>query len=197
VGRSPERMRSFKTQDAFRKWLEKHHATEKELILRLYKVHARDKGIGHREALDEALCFGWIDGVVRSLDADSFSQRFTPRKAKSNWSAVNIKRVKELEAEGRMRPAGMAAFQARDTTKPAPYSFENRGVQLDPALETRFRKNKKAWTYWDNRPPGYKRTMTWMVMSGKKEDTRLRRLDMLIRHCEKGVPIPLNAKDRV
>src|SRR4051812_24346336 len=108
--------RSFKTQASFRQWLEKNHAKVNELELRLFKVHARQRGIGYREALDEALCFGWIDGVRRSLDDDSFTQRYTPRKAKSNWSAVNIKRVRELEADGRMHPAGRAAFERRGTS---------------------------------------------------------------------------------
>src|SRR5688572_2233581 len=115
---------SFRTQKDFRDWLEKHHDSEKELMMRLFKVHARARGIGYREALDEALCYGWIDGVRRSLDEDSFTQRFTPRKKKSNWSAVNIKRVKELRKEGRMCEPGLAAFNARDATAVAPYSFE-------------------------------------------------------------------------
>jgi uncharacterized protein YdeI (YjbR/CyaY-like superfamily) len=110
---------AFRTSEAFRSWLEENHAVETELWIRLYKVHARAKGIGYREALDESLCFGWIDGVRRSLDADSFAQRFTPRKPKSNWSATNLKRVKELEAEGRMHPAGRAAL-ARYAGKAAP-----------------------------------------------------------------------------
>ena len=102
--------RSFRTREDFRAWLEKNHATENELTIRLFKVHAKDRGIGYREALDEALSFGWIDGVRRGLDDDSFTTRFTPRKKRSNWSAVNIKRAKELEAEGRMNAAGLAAW---------------------------------------------------------------------------------------
>ena len=108
--------KSFRTREDFRAWLERHHASESELMLRLFKVHASRRGMGYREALDEALCYGWIDGVRRSLDEDSFTQRFTPRKAKSNWSSVNLKRVKELIAEGRMHPAGLQAFEARDAT---------------------------------------------------------------------------------
>src|SRR5688572_10006189 len=116
--------KAFKTQADFRNWLEKNHASEKELVMRLFKVHARDRGIGYREALDEALCYGWIDGVRRALDEDSITQRFTPRQKKSNWSAVNIKRVKELQKEGRMCAPVLAAFNARDATAVSPYSFE-------------------------------------------------------------------------
>src|SRR3954468_15639715 len=106
--------KSFKTQADFRQWLEENHSSKEELIIRLFRVHAKDRGIGYREMLDEALCFGWIDGIKRSYDSDSFTHRLTPRKKKSNWSAVNIKRVKELIADGKMHPAGLAAYEARD-----------------------------------------------------------------------------------
>src|SRR5881394_963144 len=125
--------KSFKTQAAFRAWLEKNHAKVPELIVRMFRVHAKHRGIGYREVLDEALCFGWIDGIKKSYDPDSFTHRMTPRKKKSNWSAVNIKRAKELIAEGKMHAAGLAAFEARDKVAVAPYSFENRHVTLDAA----------------------------------------------------------------
>src|SRR5437867_13144220 len=117
--------RAFKTQGELRMWLERNHKSETELIVRCYKVHAKDRGIGYKEGLDQALCFGWIDGVRRSIDDDSFSVRLTPRKPKSNWSRVNIKRATELEAEGQMHAAGLEAFRARDKISSAPYSFEN------------------------------------------------------------------------
>jgi uncharacterized protein YdeI (YjbR/CyaY-like superfamily) len=181
--------KSFRTRAEFRAWLEKHHAKEKELILRLYKVHAKDRGIGYREALDEALCFGWIDGVRRSLDDVSFTQRFTPRKPKSNWSAVNIKRVKELESEGLMCEPGLAAFRARTTISSAPYSFENRDITFDANAEKTFRANKRAWKFFQEQAPWYRRTTTFWVMSAKKEETRAKRLAELMSRCAKGARV--------
>lgn len=182
--------RSFKTQADFRAWLEKNHASEKELMMRLYKVHARDKGIGYREALDEALCFGWIDGVRKAFDADSYLQRFTPRTAKSYWSAVNIKRATELDAEGRMHEAGLAAFEQRDQSAKARYSFEHRPQTLSPEIETRFRANKKAWAYWESCPPYYKRVISFYVMGAKREETRQRRLENVMRYSAQGERLP-------
>ncbi len=112
--------KALKTQADFRKWLAKNHDSKSELVLRLFKVHALHKGIGYKQALEEALCWGWIDGVVRALDADSFQQRYTPRKAKSNWSPVNIKRMKQLIAQKMVQPSGLAAFKRRGSPKPAP-----------------------------------------------------------------------------
>jgi uncharacterized protein YdeI (YjbR/CyaY-like superfamily) len=174
------RPRAFKTQKDFRAWLSKNHATKTELIMRLFKVHAKHRGIGYREALDEALCWGWIDGIVRRLDEDSFQQRFTPRKAKSNWSSVNIKRVKELIAEGKVAKPGLAAFARRDKTEPAPYSFENRDrIRLAPAFVKRFKAEPRAWKFFEALPPGYKRLMVYRVMSAKREETRERRFAQL------------------
>ena len=178
--------KSFRTQQDFRDWLEKNHASEKELMMRLFKVHARERGIGYREALDEALCYGWIDGVRRSLDEDSFTQRFTPRKKKSNWSAVNIKRVKELQKEGRMCAPGLAAFSARDATAVAPYSFEAKTVELDPALVRKLRANKRAWEFFQSLAPGYRRVSIFWVMSGKREETRVKRFATLVEHWVQG-----------
>jgi uncharacterized protein YdeI (YjbR/CyaY-like superfamily) len=185
------KQKSFRTEADFRAWLEKHHASEKELMMRLFKVHARAKGIGYKEALDEALCFDWIDGVRRSLDANSFTQRFTPRRAKSNWSSVNIKRVGELAAEGRMHAAGLAAFKAREKHAKAPYSFEQGPQQLDPAFEKRLRADKRAWSFWESCPPYYKRVVSFYIMSAKRKATRQRRFDTVLRYLAKGERIPL------
>jgi len=182
--------RSFSTRDKFRKWLEKHHAKKKELILRTFKVHAKRKGIGYKEALDEALCFGWIDGVRRGLDEDSFTTRLSPRKAKSNWSAVNIKRAKELIAEGRICPPGLAAFNARNEYAIAPYSFEHGALTLAAAFEKQLRENKKAWTYWQARPPYYRKVTTFWVMSAKRDATRAKRFATLLECSAKGTKIP-------
>jgi len=188
--------RSFRTRDAFRSWLEKHHGTKKELILRLFRVHAKERGIGYREALDEALCFGWIDGVRRSHDDHSFTTRFTPRKPKSNWSAVNIKRANELEAGGRMHSAGLAAFRKRDVTRAAPYSFESKPLTLDAAMEKKFRANKVGWEFFQSQAPWYKRTSVFYVMSAKREETRAKRLDLLIGWSSKGKRIPQLTSNR-
>lgn len=153
--------------------------------MRLFKVHARHRGIGYREALDEALCFGWIDGVRRALDEDSFTQRFTPRKTKSNWSAVNVKRYRELASEGRVREAGAAAF-ARWDGKQAPYSFESTPRALSPEFARRFREKKRAWAFWERQPAGYRRVMTHWVMSAKREETREKRFVALLRESAAG-----------
>jgi uncharacterized protein YdeI (YjbR/CyaY-like superfamily) len=182
--------KAFRTSEEFRAWLEKNHASVTELDMRLFKTHAKQRGIGYREALDEALCFGWIDGVRRSLDADSFTQRFTPRKKKSNWSRVNIKRATELDAEGRMHSAGLAAFRARNAIAVAPYSFENRSVRLDAAAEKKFRANKRAWEFYQAQAPWYRRTTAFWVMSAKREETRARRLASLIERSAKETRAP-------
>src|SRR5262249_45717517 len=152
-------------------WLAKNHDREQELLLRLFKVHAKHRGIGYREALDESLCWGWIDGVVRRLDDDSFLQRYTPRRPKSNWSAVNIERMKELIAQGRVAKPGLAAFERRGKTAPAPYSFENRDIALAPALVKRFKTEPKAWAFFVALPPGYKRLMVFRVMPAQRHAT--------------------------
>lgn len=177
--------KAFRTQKDFRAWLAKHHASEKELIVRLYKVHAKHKGIGYREALDEALCWGWIDGIVRRLDEDSFQQRFTPRKAKSNWSAVNIRRMKTLIAEGQVAQPGLDAFKRRGSTKPAPYSYETTELKLAPAFMKRFKAEPKAWSFFEALPPGFKRLMVFRVMDAKREETRERRFAQLLERCRK------------
>ena len=182
---------AFATAAAFRAWLAKHHASSKELFVRCFKTSAGHLGLGHREALDEALCFGWIDGVRRSLDAESFSVRFSPRKPRSKWSLVNIRRVGELEAAGRMRKPGLAVFRARDESDPRRYSFESKPVALDPALEKRLRANGRAWRYFQEQAPWYRRTSSFWVMSAKREETRERRLGILLDCCARGMRIPV------
>ena len=182
--------RAFRSAAAFRAWLEAHHDSESELVVRLYKVHAKDKGLTYSDALDEALCFGWIDGVRRGGDDESFSIRFTPRKARSTWSAVNIRRATELEAEGRMHESGLAAFRKRSAERSGIYAYENRQTDLAPHHEKALRSNKNAWNYFEAQPPWYRRTSIYWVMSAKKEETRERRLATLIQFSSKGKPIP-------
>ena len=181
---------AFRNPGAFRAWLERNHASETELVVKLYKVHAREKGLTYQDALDEALCFGWIDGVRRGGDDESFSIRFTPRKARSTWSAVNIKRATELEAAGRMRESGLAAFRRRTAEKSGIYAYENRETALSPAYAKKLRSNKTASKFFESQPPWYRRTCSHWVMSAEKEETRERRLASLIQFSSKGKPIP-------
>jgi len=183
--------RSFASGAAFRAWLERHHATATELDVKIWKTHAKHRGMGYAEALDEALAFGWIDGVRRSIDADSFRIRFTPRKKGSRWSLVNVRHVARLEAAGRMHAAGLAAFRARDPEDPRRYSFEARPVTLSPAFARKFRARAAAWRYFSARPPWYRRTSTHWVMSAKRGETRERRLAELIARSEEGKTIRL------
>ncbi|HWC73746.1 MAG TPA: YdeI/OmpD-associated family protein [Gemmatimonadales bacterium] len=136
--------------------------------------------------MEEALCWGWIDGVVRSLDADSFEQRYSPRKAKSNWSRVNIARMRQLIASGKAAPPGIAAFERRDKIAAAPYSFENRHITLSPAFLKRLKANPKAWKFFQSEPPGYRRTTVFWVMQAKKEETRERRFRTMLTRMAKG-----------
>jgi uncharacterized protein YdeI (YjbR/CyaY-like superfamily) len=182
--------KAFATPVAFRDWLAAHHASETELLVRLYKVHARDKGMTYSDALDEALCFGWIDGVRRGGDEETFTIRFTPRKPRSTWSAVNIKRVGELQAAGRMHQSGLAAFQRRSTERSGIYAYENRQTKLSPEYGKKLRSNKRAWAFFEKQPPWYRRTSIYWVMSAKKEETRQRRLATLIEVSAKGKPLP-------
>jgi uncharacterized protein YdeI (YjbR/CyaY-like superfamily) len=139
--------------------------------------------------VDQALCFGWIDGVRQGIDETSYRNRFTPRKTRSNWSAVNIDRVGELTRLGLMQPAGLAAFERRDPDRSRIYSYEQRARGLDPEYESRFRTNPKAWTFFESQAPSYRRAVTWWVMSAKREETRLKRLATLIEdsHNERRV----------
>ena len=176
----------FAAPDEFRAWFAENHERESELLVGFYKVGTGRPSITWPESVDEALCYGWIDGVRRSLGEEAYTIRFTPRKQKSTWSAVNIKRVGELMELGRMQPAGLKAFHAREESNSRIYAYENRGVPFDPALEERFRANEKAWDFFQAQPPGYRKTSTYWVMSAKQEPTRLRRLDQLIADSENG-----------
>ena len=182
--------KAFRDGAAFRKWLGDHHASESELVVKLYKVHAKEKGMTYAQALDEALCFGWIDGVRRGGDEESFSIRFTPRTPRSTWSAVNIKRATELEAEGRMHEGGLAAFRKRSSERSGIYAYENRQTELTSDYAKKLRSNKAAWKFFESQPPWYRRTSIYWVMSAKKEETRERRLASLIEFSAKGKPIP-------
>lgn len=178
-----ERMKTlllFACPEDFRAWLQKHHATETEAFVSYYKKSSGKKSMTYLEAVDEALCYGWIDGVGRRIDDERASNRFTPRKKGSTWSLRNIGRVKALLKENRMQPAGMKAYEARSTKKTGVYAFENKDKSvLDPASEKLFKSNKKAWAFFQSCPAWYRRTTVWLVISAKKEETRAKRLKTL------------------
>jgi uncharacterized protein YdeI (YjbR/CyaY-like superfamily) len=191
------KLRTFASAGAFRKWLEANHEKEAEILVRCYKTHAQRKGITYREALDEALCFGWIDGVRRSTDDKSFSTRFTARRPKSKWSLVNIKRARELEAAGRMRSSGRAAFAARETKSSRRYSFEEKPTKLDAKSKKAFQANRTAWNFFRAQAPWYQRTSIFWVMDAKREETRTRRLNHLIDRSARKEPIKPLDRTRV
>jgi uncharacterized protein YdeI (YjbR/CyaY-like superfamily) len=176
----------FETAADFRAWLAKHGESTPELLLAYYKKGTGHPSITYPESVDEALCFGWIDGVRRSLGDQAYTIRFTPRKAKSYWSAANIRRAHQLNQEGRMTPAGLAAFDQRDEEKADRYSFERATVEFTPEMEKRFRDNPDAWAWFQKQPPSYKRPATHLVTSAKQEATRLKRLDTLIEDSAAG-----------
>jgi uncharacterized protein YdeI (YjbR/CyaY-like superfamily) len=170
----------------FRKWLEKNHEKEKELIVGFYKVNSGKPSMNWSQSVDEALCFGWIDSVRRSLDKDSYTIRFTPRRPGSIWSAINIRKVETLIEEGRMTKAGLKLFEQRDMNKSMIYSFENAALKLTAEYSKTFRANKKAWDFFKAQAPSYQKTIIYWIMSAKQEKTRLARLEKTIAGSEKG-----------
>lgn len=177
----------FKTPADFRKWLKKHHQTEVELWVGFYKTHTGRPSITWPQSVDAALCYGWIDGLRKSIDEHSYSIRFTPRKSTSNWSTINIKRMQELLQQGLVSPAGKKAFEARKAEKSGIYSYEQRHrIEFDAGYKSRFESHPKAWTFFQSQPPWYRRTALYWVMSAKKEETRAKRLAQLISDSQEG-----------
>ena len=167
----------------FRKWLEKNHKRETELFVGFFKVDSGKPSMTWTQSVDEALCFGWIDGVRKSIDKDSYQIRFTQRKPTSIWSAVNIQKIGELTKQGLMQPFGLASFENRKKNKSKIYSYENKEVKFSPELEKQFKANKKAWNYFQSLAPSYRKPSTNWVMSAKQETTKLKRLNELIADC--------------
>lgn len=176
----------FSSQKEFRKWLEKNHASAKELVVGFWKVTSGKPSMTWSESVDHALCFGWIDGVRRSCGEDAYTIRFTPRGATSNWSAINIKKVADLKEKGLMQTADLAAFEARKDGRSAVYSYENRPKEFSPELEKVFKKNKTAWKFFTSQAPSYQRICVYWVMSAKRDATKKSRLDKLIKTSEEG-----------
>jgi len=170
----------FTSMKKFHRWLDQNHVTVTELWVGFYKKASCKTSITYPEALDEALCFGWIDGIRRRVDGDSYTIRFTPRRSDSTWSKVNIKRMTELIALGRVTPTGLTAFAVRKPEKSGAYSYENRPQQFSAEYEQKLRARKRAWDFFQSQPPYYRRTACAWVMSAKREETRLHRLATLI-----------------
>ncbi|MBD0283040.1 MAG: YdeI/OmpD-associated family protein [Thermoleophilaceae bacterium] len=185
------RPRFFATPEEFRAWLERNHESASELLVGFHKKGSGRPSITWPEAVEQALCFGWIDGVRRRLDDESYTIRFTPRKPSSTWSRVNLEKVEELKRRGLMRPAGLRAYEQRREEKTGIYSYEQReAAELPAEYEERLRANAAAWQYWSARPPSYRKAATWWIVSAKREETRDRRLAQLLEHSEKGRTVP-------
>lgn len=174
----------FKTQSEFRDWLDKNHMKETELFVGFYKEGSGKPSMTWPQSVDEALCYGWIDGIRKSIDSESYCIRFTPRKPTSIWSAVNIKKVEELISKGLMQPFGLVAFSKRKDEKSKIYSFENDPIKLADNFEKQFKSNKKAWAFFTSQASSYQKTAIHWIMSAKKELTQLTRLEKIIVESE-------------
>ncbi len=170
----------FQTQSQFRQWLEQNHAQETEIIVGYYRISSGKQTMTWSESVDQALCFGWIDGVRRKIDEESYCNRFTPRKAKSNWSAVNIAKVEELTAKGLMKPEGLAAFAKREASRSGIYAYENELKKFSDEFEKHFKANETAWNFFEKQANWYKKQMISWVMTAKQSVTREKRLEKLI-----------------
>ena len=184
------KLRFFQSPSDLRKWFERHHASEQELWVGYYKKDSGKPSITWPQSVDGALCFGWIDGIRKSIDDLSYKIRFTPRKPRSIWSAVNIKRAQELLEQGQMQPAGLKAFAAREENRSGIYSYEQRSPELADQYAKKLKKNLAASKFFQAQPPSYRKAANWYVISAKKEETRLKRLDSLIEYSAQGQRIP-------
>lgn len=178
----------FNNQEEFSHWLNKHHTEASEVWVGFFRKSTGHANLTWSESVDTALCFGWIDGIRKSIDEQSYKIRFTPRKVRSVWSAVNVKKVKRMIQLGKMRSEGMDVFNKRSDIQG--YSSEQRNLQLAKVYEEQIMANQPAWLFFINLAPSYKRDSIWWVMSAKKEETRLRRLGILITSSEEGLKIP-------
>ena len=167
----------FATAADFRAWLSNHHASADELLVGFWKKHSGKPSVDWPEARDQALCFGWIDGVRKSMGSESYTIRFTPRRKGSIWSQVNLRHMKRLLAARRVRAAGRAAYEQRDETRTKRYSFENEPQPFTAEETKRFRASRKAWAFFESLPPSQRRGFTWWVVSARKDETRRRRLE--------------------
>lgn len=181
----------FERPEDFRSWLSKNHSSAESLWVGYYKKSTGRPSIDWPQSVDQALCFGWIDGIRKKIDDESYKIRFTPRKPRSHWSRVNIDKVKQLKKAGLMEKAGLDAFKKLDPENSEKASFEQNNVELPAEYERIFRENKKAWDFFLNLAPGYRKQSIWYVIQAKREETRLKRLGLLINHSKKGEKIPV------
>jgi uncharacterized protein YdeI (YjbR/CyaY-like superfamily) len=180
------KVRFFRRPADLRAWFERHHATSTELWVGFHKRETGKPSVTWSESVDEALCVGWIDGIRKRIDAASYKIRFTPRKPTSVWSQINMNKVAALTRQGRMRPAGLKAHEARRPNKVGIYSYENRSTELDEPYRGLVKKDAAAWKFFEAQPPGYRKVITWWIHSAKKEDTRLARVEKLIAASARG-----------
>ncbi len=180
----------FETPADFRAWLAEHHAAATELLVGFYKKGSGRPSLTWPESVDEALCYGWIDGVRRGVDAGSYTVRFTPRKAGSIWSSVNIEKVRVLTELGRMQPAGLAAFEARKADRSGVYSHEQGDVAMPEPYLGLLRADAAAWAFFERQPASYRKAASWWVASAKKDETRRKRLDALVAFSAQGERVP-------
>ena len=176
----------FRTPADFRQWLTKYHDKRDILLVGFYKKDSGKPSITWAESVDQALCFGWIDGVRKRIDETSYTIRFTPRRASSIWSNINMNRAEALIKEGQMQPAGLKAYQARREYKSGIYAYEQRTVELPEPYNGLLKKNKAAWSFFQAQPPGYRKLMSWWIASAKKDETRLKRFEKLIDYSVQG-----------
>ena len=183
---TPTDVTFFRTPAELRRWFAKHHRTAAVLWVGFHKKESGRPSVTWPESVDEALCVGWIDGIRKRIDENSYTIRFTPRRPGSIWSAVNIRRVKALTDEGRMRPAGIAAFDRKRENKSGIYSYEQRGETLPEPYLTVLGRDKRALAFFEAQPPGYRKLVSWWVVSAKKDETRQARIEKLVDACVKG-----------
>jgi uncharacterized protein YdeI (YjbR/CyaY-like superfamily) len=179
----------FASAADLRKWLQKNHATADELWVGVYKKKTGKPSVTWPEVVDQALCFGWIDGIRRSIDDEAYMNRLTPRRPGSNWSAVNIRRAQQLIEQGLMKPSGFKAFAQRDEEKASRQSFEREHAEFSPAQLRQFKKNKPAWDWFQRQPPSSRKLATWWVISARQPTTQERRLGQLIERCAAGLRV--------
>ncbi len=175
----------FSNQREFRDWLKRNHRKETEIIVGFYKVGTGKPSMTWPESVDQALCFGWIDGIRKSIDEESYCIRFTPRNPSSNWSAVNIKKAEELIKKGLMEPAGLALYKNRKADKSGKYSYENKPAKLPAGYEKRFKANKEAWRFFTSQAPSYQKSVFYWILSAKRQATQISRLEKVIKESER------------
>lgn len=182
----PENVLFFDSPAEFRGWLEENHETSDHRWIGFYRKSAGRAGLDYTDAVLEALCFGWIDGQGAGIDEERRAVRFSKRRPRSIWSTVNVNRMERLIGEGRVAPAGMRAYEARTSERTGVYGHDSGRAVFSPGFEARFRAHRAAWDFWNTTPPSYRRQMTWWVVSAKRDETRLRRLDALIEQHASG-----------